>query len=243
MIYRFDDFSIDIDSLELRKGDNAISVEPQVFSVLAFLVENRDRVVSKDDLIEAIWGGRAVSDSAVNSRINAARRAVGDSGDAQAVIKTYPRRGFKFVADLVENELKTPLPQMATSLSRKPSIAILPFTNLSGDMEQEYFSDGITEDIITALSRIRQFFVIASSTTSFHKNYAGDVSALAKQLGARYVLRGSVRSADSQIRVTAQLIDGPSGNTLWATKFDRKLEDIFVVQDQITDLVLGELEP
>ena len=125
----------------------------------------------------------------------------------------------------------------------KPSIAVLPFDNLSGDPEQEYFSDGISEDIITALSRIRQFFVIARNTTFTYKGQAVDVQAIAKDLGVRYVLEGSVRKSGSRVRITAQLIDGDTGNHLWAEKYDRELEDIFAVQDEITLTVVGAIEP
>jgi len=124
-----------------------------------------------------------------------------------------------------------------------PSIAVLAFDNLSGDPEQEYFSDGITEDIITALSRIRQFFIIARNTTFTYKGQAVDVQTIAKDLGVRFVLEGSVRKAGERIRITAQLIDGVTGNHLWAEKYDRNLEDIFAVQDEITQTVVGAIEP
>ena len=128
-------------------------------------------------------------------------------------------------------------------LPDKPSIAVLPFDNLSGDPEQEYFSDGITEDIITALSRVRQFFVIARNTTFTYKGQAVDVQAVATDLGVRYVLEGSVRKAGNRVRITVQLIDGATGNHLWAERYDRELEDIFAVQDEITQTVVGAIEP
>jgi adenylate cyclase len=151
----------------------------------------------------------------------------------------------RFVADLREAGLPEDAPEEATapSLPDKPSIAVLPFDNLSGDPEQEYFSDGITEDIITALSRIRQFFVIARNTTFTYKGQAVDVQAIAKDLGVRYVLEGSVRKAGSRVRITAQLFDGESGNHIWAEKYDRDLEDIFAVQDEITQAVAGAVGP
>jgi len=134
-------------------------------------------------------------------------------------------------------------PGPATMFSDKPSIAVLPFGNLSGDPEQEYFSDGITEDIITALSRIRQFFVIARNTTFTFRDRAVDVQRIATELSVRYVLEGSVRKSGNRVRITAQLIDGQSGNHLWADKYDRQLEDIFDVQDEITQTVVGAIEP
>ncbi|NQU72104.1 MAG: winged helix-turn-helix domain-containing protein, partial [Rhodospirillales bacterium] len=129
MIYRFDAFSLDTESLELCQDGVAIPVEPQVFSVLAYLIENRDRVVGKDELIDAVWDGRAISDGASNSRINGARRAVGDDGAAQSVIKTFTRRGFRFVGSISDGA--TPEPDQMAAHSDKPSIAVLPFGNLS----------------------------------------------------------------------------------------------------------------
>ena len=133
--------------------------------------------------------------------------------------------------------------EAAPSVPDKPSVAVLPFENMSGDTDQEYFSDGITEDIITALSRIRQLFVIARNTTFTYKGRAVDVPAVARDLGVRYVLEGSVRKAGNRVRITAQLIDGATGNHLWAERYDRDLEDIFAVQDEITRVVAGAIEP
>ncbi len=129
------------------------------------------------------------------------------------------------------------------ALPDKPSIAVLPFSNLSGDVEQDYFADGISEDIITALSRIHWFFVIARNTTFTYKGKAVDIQQVARELGVRYVLEGSVRKAGNRIRITGQLIDGESGNHLWAEKYDRKLEDVFDIQDEITQNIAGALEP
>ncbi len=243
MIYRFGDHELDTKSFQLTANYNEISVEPQVFSLVQFLIENRDRVVSKDAIIEHIWDGRIVSDGTLNSRINSARRALGDDGKAQAVIKTFPRRGFRFVA-VVNGDDDTALqatpPDSATG---KPSIAVLPFDNLSGDPEQTYFCDGITEDIITALSHIRQFFVIARNTMFTYKGQAVDVQAVADELGVRYVLEGSVRKVGDRVRISAQLIDGPTRNQMWAENYDRDLADIFEVQDEITGTVVGRIEP
>lgn len=242
MIYRFGPYAMDTDSFTLTGDEGEIAVEPQVFALLQFLIENRERVVSKDEIIDDVWDGRAISDSALNSRVTAARKAVGDDGKSQAVIKTFSRRGFRFVAELAGAQSKN---QAAyTDLAGdKPTIAVLPFNNLSGDSEQDYFSDGITEDIIAALSRIRHFFVLARNTTFTFKGQAVDVQAVAKELGVQYVLEGSVRKSGSRIRIAVQLIDGDRGNQLWAEKYDRELEDIFAVQDDITRTVVGALEP
>ena len=241
MAYQFGEITLDPESLELKNGEKAIEVEPQVFSLLVCLIENRDRVMTKDEIIEQVWDGRIVSDGTLNTRINAARKAVGDDGKAQAVIKTFPRRGFRWVA--VVDDGDTPSEAASDTISDKPSIAVLPFTNLSGDPEQDYFSDGITEDIITAIGRIRHFFVIARNTTFTYKSQAVDVQAVARDLGVRYVLEGSVRKAGNRVRISVQLNDGGTGNHIWAEKYDRDLEDIFAAQDEITQTVVGAIEP
>jgi TolB-like protein len=220
--------------------------------------------VSKDELIEAIWQGRIVSEAALSSRISAARRALGDSGNDQSLIRTLHKRGFRFVGDVGEDgaasavaaggrghSQQTPAgdaPKQVPSaaplpLPDKPSIAVLPFTNMSRDPEQEYFADGLTEDIITGLSRQRWFFVIARNSTFTYKGQAVDVRDVAAQLGVRYVLEGSVRRAANRVRVTCQLIDAANGNHLWAERYDRELSDIFALQDEITTRVIGSVGP
>jgi adenylate cyclase len=138
------------------------------------------------------------------------------------------------------NEEK-PAPRLA--LPDRPSIAVMPFVNMSGDTEQEYFADGITEDLITALSRIRWFFVIARNSCFAYKGQSSDVRDVARRLGVAYVLEGSVRKAGNRVRITAQLIDGGSGNHVWAQRYDRDLADIFAVQDEITSTLVGAIEP
>ena len=240
---QFGEYSLDTESLELTNSGKPVEIEPQVFSLLVCLIENRDRVVSKDEIIEMVWDGRIVSDSSLNTRINSLRKAVGDDGKSQAVIKTFPRRGFRWVAELEGEKVTAGQPKTQNDISDKPSIAVLPFENLSNDPEQEYFSDGITEDIITALSRIRQLFVIARNTTFVYKGQVSDMHSLAQDLGVRYILEGSVRKSGTRVRITAQLVDGESGVQIWAEKYDRELEDIFIVQDEITQLVVGTLGP
>src|ERR1700722_17737795 len=175
MTLSFGDYEIDVERRELRRAKTPVHVEPQVFDLLVYLVQNRDRVVSKDDLIATVWGGRAVSDSTLTSRINAARKAVGDSGDAQKPIRTIARKGFRFVGDghpppgeSAQAPSREPA-RPALPLPDRPAIAVLPFTNMTDDPAQEYFSDGISEDIITALSKLRWFFVIARNSSFVYK--------------------------------------------------------------------------
>ena len=162
MRYFFEKYAFDTDRRELHRGTDVVSVAPQVFDLLDYLIRNRERVVSKDDLINAIWNGRCVSDAALTTRLNAARSAIGDSGQEQRLIKTLPRKGFRFVglvreaqgstdAAVADDRMEHQKP--APALPDKPSIAVLPFQNLSDDPEQEYFADGMVEDIITGLSR------------------------------------------------------------------------------------------
>lgn len=253
MIYGFENYSLDVKTLELRRGSELIAVEPQVFSLLLFLIENRDRVVSKDDLIDAVWEGRIVSDATLNSRINAARRAVGDTGREQRIIRTAARRGFQFIAEISEEGEAAPAPRAAPDdgpaadgplrLPDNPSIVVLPLDNLSDDPKQEYFSDGVTEDITTALSNIRWLFVIARNTAFTYKGAAHDVRQVASELGVRYVLQGSVRKVEDRVRVSAQLVDGITGLQVWGERFDNVLLDIFALQDSLTESIIAQIEP
>ena len=266
MSFRFDDFEIDLGRHELRRAGQAVHVEPQVFDLLLYLIRNRDRIVSKDELIEAIWQGRAISEAALSTCISAVRRAIGDSGENQRLVRTVPKRGFRFVGQIDSAPQPTPAGEGAAAaetpaavraaallqevtdaptlaLPDKPSIAILPFQNLSGDPDQEYFADGLTEDIITGLSRQRWFFVIARNSTFAFKGGGFDVRSVASELGVRYVLEGSVRKAAGRVRVTGQLIDAVHGVHLWADRYDRELADVFELQDDITNKVIGAVGP
>jgi len=255
LIYNFEEYSLDLDRQELRRGAELVDVEPQVLDLLHYLIRNRERVVSKDDLIADVWKGRIVSDSTLTSRITSARQAIGDSGDQQRLIRTIARKGLRFVGEVHESAAKQAPPVKrdvalpaapdagARSLPDKPSIAVLPFVNMSGDPEQEYFSDGITEDIITALSRFRWFLVIARSSTFVYKGQGVDVKQVGRDLGARYVLEGSVRKSGQRVRITAQLIEAISGGHIWAEQYDRELTDIFALQDEITARVAAAIQP
>ena len=270
MQFHFSGHVLDVDLRELTRGGENIAVEPQVFDLLTYLVENRDRVVSKDDLIETIWNGRIVSESTLTSRINAVRTAVGDTGKNQAVIRTIPRKGFRFVGDvsdalasrnalsgaLAPQSAVGSLPQLEVSPSAvpseqtpahppldRPAIAVLPFVNLSGDSEQEYFSEGISEDIITALSKLRWFYVVARNSSFAYKGKAVHLKEIGEELGVDYVVEGSVRKDGDHVRITAQLVDVVTGSHLWAEHFDRDLKDVFAVQDEITQAVVAAIEP
>jgi TolB-like protein len=257
MTFSFGDYEIDVERRELRHAKSLVHVEPQVFDLLVYLVQNRDRVVSKEDLIASVWGGRIVSDSTLTSRINAARNAVGDSGEDKKLIRTIARKGLRFVGavsiqanddepakatdlppEKIQEESRTALP-----LPDRPAIAVLPFTNMSGDPEQEYFSDGISEDIITALSKLRWFFVIARNSSFMYKGKAVHLKQVAEELGVGYVVEGSVRKGGDRVRITAQLNDVATGSHIWAERYDRDLADVFAVQDEITEAIVAAIEP
>jgi adenylate cyclase len=414
LLYSFEDFSLDTARRELRRGNALVSLQRQVFDVLEYLIRNRERVVSKDDLLAAVWSGRIVSESTLFTRINAARSAIGDSGEEQRLIRTAHGKGIRFVGTVREEEetlrklaaifaadvegysrmmeqdeigtlrrltacrailderiaahhgrifgsagdsvvadfasavdavqcavavqdaiaedsadrpagermrlrigvhvgdiivqgenlfgdginiaarlealaepggicisgtvrdyIGTKLPLAFTDLGEqqvknitqpirayrvggasataltapslplpdKPSIAVLPFQNLSGDPEQEFFADGIAEDIITALSRYSSLFVIARNSSFTYKGHAVDVKQVGRELGVRYALEGSVRKAGNRVRVAAQLVEAEAGNHVWAERYDRDLTDIFALQDEITQAVTIAIAP
>jgi TolB-like protein len=248
--FLFSGHILDRDRRALRRGSASVAVEPQVFDLLVYLVENRERVVSKDDLIASVWRGRIVSDSSLTSRINAARKAIGDSGEEQRLIRTVARKGLRFVGAVqavpdgtVTASLTPERPPAELQLPDRPAIAVLPFVNMTGDPDQEYFSDGITEDIITALSKLRWFFVIARNSSFIYKGRNVHLKQIAEDLGVRYVMEGSVRKAGDRLRITVQLNDVASGGHIWAERYDRGLADVFAVQDEITEAIVAAIEP
>ena len=242
MRFIFADHTLDISLRELRRGATPVPVEPQVFDLLTYLVKNRDRVVTKDDLFGAIWGGRIVADSTLASRINAVRKAVGDSGEEQKLIRTIARRGVRFVGDVelgpadAERARKSTTPngkeyspRVVLPQSERRGIAVLPFVNMSGEADQDYFSDGISEDIITALSKLRWFFVIARNSSFTYKGKSVLIRQIGEELGVGYVVEGSVRKDAGRVRITAQLNDVTTGSHLWAERYDRELDRKSVV--------------
>lgn len=249
MMYQFGPFDLDPQGYDFRCNGEVVDLEPQVFAVLAYLIEQRARIISKSELIDTIWGGRIVSDAALSSRINSVRRAVGDSGSEQAIIRTYSKQGYKFVAEVIETgapkslSTDTPGEDLVPPSGELPCIAVLPFANISGDPDQEFFADGLTEDIITALSYWHSFSIIARNSTFAYKGQTRDIRLVAQNLGVGYVLEGSVRKGGDQVRISVQLIDGHTGKQVWAEQYDRELVDFFALQDEITQVIAAKVEP
>lgn len=233
------------DSGLLHQGDKEIRLSPRPAALLRALAERATQVVTKQELIATLWNGRAVGDDALTSCVQELRRALGDDPRRPSLIETLHRRGYRLLVPCQPVEARRPVSDdmpPAVPVDR-PSIAVLPFRNMSGDPEQEYFADGMVEEIITALSRFRSLFVIARNSSFTYKGRAVDVKQVGRELGVRYVLEGSVRKAASRLRVTAQLIDTAAGVHIWADRFDGALEDVFDLQDQVTEKVVAALAP
>ena len=250
MIYQFNQITLDTEQYRLSLSGNPVAVEPQVFDLLTYLVAHKDRVVTRDELLENLWKGKVVTDSALGARLKAARKAVGDSGDRQEVIKTIHGRGYQFISPVTEinadaekaEHTDSDINKLNKAATVTPSIAVLPFQNLSGDSVQDYFADGMSEEIITALSRVPDLVVIARNSTFVYKERAVDVRQVGRELDVGYVLEGSIRKMDNRLRITAQLVNAQSGDHVWAERYDRNLDDIFAVQDEITHNIVVELQ-
>lgn len=247
----FEGHVLDQDRRELCRGTEPIPVGPQVFDLLAYLLRNRERVVTKDDLIQAVWGGRIISESTLTSHINSVRKAIGDTGGEQRLVRTVARKGYRFVGQVQEANASArnasagagkPLIQ-APALPDRPSIVVLPFLNLSGDPSQEYFVDGVVEDIIAAMSRMSSLLVIARNSSFTYKGRAVDVKDVGRELGVRYVVEGSLRKSANRVRITGQLVDATTGMNLWSERFEGEVDDIFELQDKLAMDVVGAIAP
>jgi len=239
----FGRFRLDLARRELRRGEKPVRLGSRALDILCVLASARGKVVSKDELMERVWAGVVVEEHNIQVHISALRRALAEDGDGESWIVTVPGRGYRLLpqpgppaADNATAEPRAPVPE-------QPSLAVLPFLNLSSDPEQEYFADGMVEEIITALSRIRWLFVIARNSSFTYKGQTADVKRVGRELGVRYVLEGSVRKSGNRVRITCQLIDAGTGAHLWADHFDGPLEDVFDLQDRVASTVAGVIEP
>ena len=230
----FGPYTLTADAL-LRNGTH-VPLGGRALAILKVLARATGQVVPKGDLMDQVWPGMAVEEGNLTVQIAALRKALGQSPEGQDWIGTVPRVGYRLISGVAGSPALPPV-------SVLPSLAVLPFQNLGGDAEQDYFADGVVEDIITALSRFKSFAVIARNSCFVYKGRAVDVRQVAKDLGVRYVLEGSVRRAGAKLRISAQLVDGITGAHLWAQNFDGPVEDIFDVQDRITEGVVALVEP
>jgi TolB-like protein/Flp pilus assembly protein TadD len=252
MIYRFDLFLLDVPRRELRRGEELVPVEPQVFDFILTLIEARERVVSRDELLERVWGGRIVSEATIGSRLNAARAALGDKGAEQRLIRTFPRKGVRFIGEvreLPQPELKSHTQSATASIAapragvRLPGLAVLPFANMSGNPDEDYFADGMADEIITALSRSSSLFVVARSSSFTYKGRAADVRQIGQELGVGYVLQGGVRRGRDRLRITGQLVDAGTGVHLWSDRFDGDPVNVLELQERVAERVAAAIEP
>jgi TolB-like protein/Tfp pilus assembly protein PilF len=245
--YTLGPFRLDTDVEVLFRGSEPAALGQRAVALLRVLVERSGEVLSKDVLLDAAWSGLAVEESNLTVQMAALRRVLGEVSGGERWIETLPRRGYRFVGPVARKEeggRPTSLPtEGSPALPDRPSIAVLPFQNLSGDPEQDYFADGMVEDIIGALSRIRWLFVIARNSSFTYKGRAVDVRQVGRELGVRYVLEGSVRKAANRVRIAGELIDASSAAHLWADRFDGSLEDIFDLQDRMSSSVVGAIAP
>ncbi|MEQ8348086.1 MAG: winged helix-turn-helix domain-containing protein [Sneathiellaceae bacterium] len=270
MIFRFDAFELDTRTLELRRDGTVLAVEPQVFALLAFLVENNDRVVSKDDLLDAIWQGRIVSDAAIDSRMRSARLAIGDDGRAQRQLRTIRGRGFRFVGTVIAEPSPEPEPDRpalhavqhvaapaeegGTSpapppvADGRPSIAVLPFAAIGGESRFGNISMALPHDLIAALSRLHWLFVISrSSSFQFQGAHGGggprlDGLEAARRLGVRYCLCGAVEIAGNRIEVIAELLDTTRGGIIWADRYAGSIDEVYELRHRIAGNVVAAME-
>src|SRR5262244_2029746 len=238
-------FWLDLRRRELRRDGQPVRIHRRALGILCALAEAKGEIVSKDELMARLWPGRVVEEGNLHVHVSALRKSLDEYGEGHSFVITVPGRGYRLAdltglrsAQLAEGSLPPQLP-----LPDKPSIAVLPFQNLSGDPDQEYFADGMVEEIITALSRIRWLFVIARNSSFTYKGQAVGVKQIGRELGVRYVLEGSVRKAGGRVRITAQLIEAETGAHLWADRFDGSLEAVFDLQDQVAFSVAGVIEP
>jgi TolB-like protein/Flp pilus assembly protein TadD len=234
-----------LDGLEIRPLEGEISgsggerhIHPKVMELLVFLAEKTGQVVQREEILDHVWGHRHGSDKSLTRCMSELRQALGDE---KRLIETIPKRGYRLDAPIEALDVTDRSAETGRGPSSRPSIAVLPFTNMSGDPEQEYFSDGMTDDIITELSRVSGLFVIARNSTFTFKGRQPSMQEVTRELGARYVLQGSVRKAGNSVRVTAQLADGSDGEQIWAERYDRQLTDIFAVQDDLTRQIVTVL--
>ncbi|MEM9032980.1 MAG: winged helix-turn-helix domain-containing protein [Actinomycetota bacterium] len=248
MAVRFGDCEIDVDRWELRRDGELVPLEPRAMSILVHVLRHRDRVVTKEELLDEVWGDRFVGESALTSQIKSIRKAVGDSGREQRVLRTVHGQGYMFVADVEESagaaEVPAPAaPSPSAEAPANPVIAVLPFENQSGDPSKAHVADGLTADIITGLSKHRWLRVLPRATTASYAERPEAMAALRRDLEVDYVVEGAARMGGDRLRVTTNLTETAGGTNWWAERYDRRVDDLFDVLDEITDVIVASIEP
>ena len=233
LMFRFGEFQLDLDRYELSRDGDVVKTEPRVLEVLHYLIERRERVVPKEELLDAIWRDVHVSESALTTTIRDARRALGDSPGDPRWIKTVYGRGFRFVGDVLAEEPEAPMAPRPPKDGRK-SIAVLPFADLSPGRDQQHFCDGLAEELINTLTRIEELRVV-SRAAAFDFRSDEDVRALGEKLGVGNVLRGSVRKDGERLRISVHLVEVTGGDHIWSERYDRQVGDIFALQEEIAE--------
>jgi len=241
-IQRFGPYRLDARAGMLFRGSEPVALGRRAVTLLQLLVERAGMPVSKDALMEAAWPGLSLEESNLTVQISALRRTFAEVDGGVSWIETLPRRGYRYigppVTESTENvELASPVP----AASDKPSLAVLPLSNVSGDPAQDYFADGITGDIIAELSRFRSLFVVARHSSFSYRGAATDIKRVGRELGVKYVAAGTVHKIGNKVRATVQLLDSGSGYHLWAERYDRELDDIFTLQDEIVRSIVAAL--
>jgi TolB-like protein len=245
----FGRYEFDRSRWELRCDGKVVALEPRAMQILSELVDRRGELVSKNDLLDRVWGDRFVSESALTTQIKALRRAVGDSGRDQSVIRTVHGQGYRFVADVrpidrPESTNDGPADgDHGASRTDRPVVAVLPFENLSSDPPLAHVAGGLTSDVVTALSKHRWLRVVSRPTAAGYAERPDAVAQLRADLGVDYAVAGTVRVSGDRLRVTVSLTDAASGTCRWADRYDRRFEDVFDVLDEITDLTVATIEP
>ena len=229
----FGRFRLDLAQRKLRRDDKRVRLGGRALDILCVLASAGRAIVSKDDLMSRVWPGVVVEENNLQVHIRALRRVLEEDQDGESCIVTVPGRGYRLLRPPQPPAVAEPAPESSLPLPDKPSLAVLPFVNLSGDPAQEYFADGMVEEITSALSRIRWLFVVARTSSFAYKGQAADVKRVGRELGVRYVLGGTVRKGGNRVRITAQLIDAETGGHLWADHFKGRLEDVFDLQDKV----------
>jgi TolB-like protein len=241
----FGRFRLDLGQRKLARDGVPVPLGSRALDILCVLASAKGEAVSKDELMTRVWPGLIVEENNIQVHVSALRKALDEGKGSQSYLVTVPGRGYRLLGLEPASPAAAGEPNVRPGppLPDKPSIAVLPFQNMSGDAEQNYFADGVVEDIITALSRFSSLFVIARNSSFTYKGRAVDARQVGRELGVRYVLEGSVRKAVHRVRITGQLIDAANGAHLWADRFEDALEDIFDLQDQVTSRVIGAIAP